>query len=72
MYYSFVIHSSADGQLGCFHVLDIINIAAMNIVVHMSQFWFPWCVCPAVELLGLWQFYFQFFKEPLSQDREAT
>ena len=31
MYHSFLIHSSADGHLGCFHVLAIINIG-----VHTS------------------------------------
>ena len=36
MYHSFPFHSSADGHLGCFHVLAIIKSAAMNIRVHVS------------------------------------
>ena len=31
MYHSFLIHSSADGHLGYFHVLVIINSAAIHI-----------------------------------------
>ena len=31
MYQSFLVHSSADGYLGCFHVLVIKNSAGMNI-----------------------------------------
>ena len=36
MYHSFLIHSYADGHLGCFHVLAIINSAVMNIGVHVT------------------------------------
>ena len=36
MYHSFFIHLSVDGYLGCFHVLAIVNRAAVNTGVHVS------------------------------------
>ena len=36
MYHSFLIHSSANGYLGCFHILSIVSSAVMNIGVYVS------------------------------------
>ena len=38
MYHIFFTLSFIDGHLGCFHVLTVVNSAAMNIRVHVS-FW---------------------------------
>ena len=65
MYHSFLIHSSADGHLGCFLVLAIakqccdehwgtrVSFNSGFLGVYAPQ-WDRWVV---------WQFYFQFFKE---------
>ena len=55
MYHSFLIHSSANGHLGCFHVLAIVNSAAMDIAVHMFLSILVSTVCmPSSGIFGLY------------------
>ena len=55
MYHSFLIHSSADGHPGCFHVLAIINSATVNIGLHLFLSILFSSVCmPSSGIAGLY------------------
>ena len=57
MYHSLLIHSSADGHLGCFHVLAIINSAA----IEKGTLLHCWWECKLVQ--PLWRTVWRFLKK---------
>ena len=62
MYHSSLIHSSADGHLGCFYALAMINSAAMNIGVRVSLSDLVSLVCmPRSGIAGSYGKNFQFY-----------
>ena len=53
MNHNFLIHLSANGHRGCFHVLAIVNSAAMNTEVHVSLSVLVFSICiPSSGIAG--------------------
>ena len=67
MHHIFCSHSSVDAHLDRFHVLAVVNSAAMNTGgMHLFRLWFSSPICPRMASLGhmvvlLLVFFFNFF-----------
>ena len=63
MYYSFFIHSSVSGHVGCFHVLVIVIVLQWTLgYICLFQFWSPQGIWLGAGLLGHMVLLFLVFK----------
>ena len=66
MYHSFLIHSATNGHLDCFHVLAIVNRAAVHIEVHVTfSILISSGYMPSSEIVGSYGSYFSNFQRHL-------
>ena len=67
MYHILFFHSSVDGDLGCFHILAILNtLQGILEYMYFLELWFSPDICPGVGLLGhIIDLFLVFFKESL-------
>ena len=63
MYHNLLIHSPANGHLGCFHVLAILNSAMTNTGVHVSLSLLVTFRCMCSGIAGWYSRLFPVFKE---------
>ena len=78
MYHNFLIHLSANGHLGYFHVLAIVNTAAKNIGLHVSLSILVFLLCmPTSGISGSFSSVQSFscvrlFATPWTRERQAS
>ena len=66
MYHIFS-HSSVDGHLVCFHVLTVVNSAALDVEVHASFcYCFVWVYAQDWDCWILWNLFFSFLRNLLA------
>ena len=62
MYHSFLIHSSADGHLGCFHVLAAMNIGSfLHIFIHSFILLVRWSMLFPINRAFVFHIMYSFF-----------
>ena len=70
MYHIFFTHFPVDRHLGCFHVLAVVNSAAVNIgCMYLFELCFSLSICLVVGLLGHMAVGLCLFRAPRKGDK---